>query len=147
VVYEETVLLNNGKELRGLSAKTGESLWVSAVPRTGCSSPPAHNCACFIDSKLSGFNALAAEGSKVEPTQSLERLQKGPAYGSSIRHSASAKATVDKSAFGIRHSRDWPAFRHDAARRAYGDLLARLGPELTILDEFSADELRGRRNV
>ncbi len=51
-------------------------------PANGLIYVPSHSCACFIQAKLSGFNALAPKGKYNVPTPSAndERLEKGPAY-------------------------------------------------------------------
>jgi len=48
------------------------------MPCNGLIYAPQHPCACYLESKLHGFNALAAAGSMPKPTP---RLQKGIAYG------------------------------------------------------------------
>jgi len=77
------------------------------LPCNGLVYAPTHPCACYITAKLNGFNALAGRReSESREVEESKRLEKGPAYSSPIRHSA----------FGIRHSGDWPTYRHDAAR-------------------------------
>jgi len=80
------------------------------MPANGLLYAPPHSCGCFLESKLFGFNALAAES----PSRQLpariskdERLQRGPAFASPPLHPSSL----------ILHpSADWPTYRHDAAR-------------------------------
>ncbi len=60
-------------------------------------------CACYYQSKLNGFNALAA-GERKLPAEPADRLEKGPAYGQ-------VDADALKAAEG-----DWPTFRRDNAR-------------------------------
>ena len=80
------------------------------LPANGLLYAPPHSCACYIQSKLSGFLALAGarrdEGRGARDEQKTPRLQRGPADGSSLdtRH-----LTLDTSAA-------WPTFRHDAGR-------------------------------
>ena len=77
------------------------------LPCNGLLYVTPHPCGCYIDTKLTGFNALAPGPGRSEvKSQRSDRLSKGPAYGSPIPHSA----------IGIRHSEDWPAYRHDARR-------------------------------
>ena len=76
------------------------------LPANGLLYAPQHPCACYLEAKLSGFNALAP-ASKVEGRRSkVPRLDKGPAYG-----------TINlKSKIYNRKSNDWPTYRHDNAR-------------------------------
>jgi outer membrane protein assembly factor BamB len=77
------------------------------MPANGLIYAPPHPCACYLESKLSGFNALAPEssGPRVRPGLAEARLDKGPAFGT-IRNPKSE----------IRDAEDWPTYRHDAAR-------------------------------
>ena len=52
------------------------------MPANGLSYAPPHPCACYIESKLNGFNALVgADAVKQSPTAATRpRLEKGPAY-------------------------------------------------------------------
>ncbi len=71
------------------------------LPCNGMLYVPPHSCACYIYTKLSGFNALASE---VEPwPETAGRLEKGPAYG---------QAAEEAEAPGG----EWPTYRHDPAR-------------------------------
>lgn len=77
------------------------------MPCNGLTYAPPHNCACYPEAKLFGFNALAP----LAPTRPLPktvqeegRLQKGPAFLKPLDAIASAKRG------------DWPTFRHDASR-------------------------------
>ena len=73
------------------------------MPCNGLIYAPPHPCACYIESKLYGFNALAPAGvSKVEPPKDDNRLEKGPAYGK-----VTASAAGDS---------DWATYRGNAAR-------------------------------
>ncbi|NQT88565.1 PQQ-binding-like beta-propeller repeat protein [bacterium] len=53
------------------------------MPANGLTYAPPHPCACYIESKLNGFNALAgASASQKRPAADYgPRLEKGPAYG------------------------------------------------------------------
>jgi outer membrane protein assembly factor BamB len=89
------------------------------LPANGLLYLPPHSCGCYIQSKLSGFWALAAPRSSTPPTPE-NRLEKGPAYGAiDNRQSAFAKATADKST--IDNSPDWPTYRHDPGRTGRTD--------------------------
>ena len=99
--------------------------WVRGVcqygilPCNGLLYAPPHSCACFIEAKLNGFNALAPAGIKPEHTpQGGGQLERGPAY------SAISDLKSAISAF------DWPTYRHDAARsgRASGAVPTALKP-------------------
>ncbi len=72
------------------------------VPANGLLYAPHHSCACYIQSKLTGFNALSATRSVPRP--SGDRLERGPAYGA---------LGSRQSAVG---SEEWPTYRHDPAR-------------------------------
>ncbi|MDP6524051.1 MAG: PQQ-binding-like beta-propeller repeat protein [Kiritimatiellia bacterium] len=51
------------------------------MPANGLSYAPPHPCACYIESKLNGFNALVGANPETRPTgESLPRLETGPAY-------------------------------------------------------------------
>ena len=78
------------------------------MPANGLVYAPPHACGCFLESKLFGFNAMAAES----PTRSIfrdipeeQRLERGPAYAP-IPAPESLAASVS----------DWPTYRHDEAR-------------------------------
>ena len=81
------------------------------LPCNGLLYVAPHPCGCYIEAKLTGFNALAAqrktENGKPKPAaDDPSRLERGPGYGQNIQPSS----------FGIRHSNDWPSYRHDAGR-------------------------------
>jgi outer membrane protein assembly factor BamB len=84
------------------------------IPCNGLLYAPPHSCACFIQAKLNGFNALAA--TRQSPPPSGARLVRGPAYGAAI-------ATAPGGA-------DWPTYRGDAVRsgRAMAPVPAALKP-------------------
>jgi outer membrane protein assembly factor BamB len=63
-------------------------------------------CFCYPGAKLTGFNALAPEPQKPETeSQNVERLEKGPAYG-----------TIENQESKIKNQDDWPTYRYDARR-------------------------------
>ena len=80
------------------------------LPCNGLLYAPPHSCACFIRSKLNGFNCFAAKQSGVQGPESRAegRLERGPAYASSLQPSASSL-----------QSSSWPTYRHDAARSGF----------------------------
>ncbi len=78
------------------------------MPANGLIYAPQHPCACYLEAKLNGFNALApaSKGPRIpEAAARVVRLEKGPAYATgSGRQSGGGEAD------------DWPTYRHDAAR-------------------------------
>jgi outer membrane protein assembly factor BamB len=73
------------------------------LPANGLTYAPQHPCACYLESKLDGFNALAAaDGQPRIPDVLPQRLEKGPAYGTKIG--------------AIAESGEWLTFRHDNQR-------------------------------
>ncbi|MCA9177589.1 MAG: PQQ-binding-like beta-propeller repeat protein [Planctomycetales bacterium] len=102
------------------------------LPANGLLYAPPHNCACYPEAKLFGFNALAPRSeTRVVPDEPANPLTKGPAYGQ-VAHPSDAE-TDDA----------WPTFRHDNLRSGStetdvsGDLQSRwtadLGGNLTSL--------------
>ncbi|MGM0531952.1 MAG: PQQ-binding-like beta-propeller repeat protein [Bacteroidota bacterium] len=94
--------------------KSGEAIpnhWVRGtcqygiMPCNGLLYAPSHPCACFIEGKINGFNALAhsIQGPSVNDADK-DTLQKGPAYNN-IQISEENH-----------ESEDWPTYRHDAKR-------------------------------
>ncbi|MHC4249939.1 MAG: outer membrane protein assembly factor BamB family protein [Planctomycetota bacterium] len=74
------------------------------LPCNGLIYTPPHSCACYLEAKLFGFNALAARRDPVDH-EPPARLQKGPAYRE--RPSSSGEMASRES---------WPTFRHDNRR-------------------------------
>ncbi len=77
------------------------------MPCNGLTYTPPHDCACYPEAKLFGFNALAPHTpTRPIPNQVPEegRLEKGPAYGQAL-----ASLPGDD-------NHDWPTFRHDFER-------------------------------
>jgi outer membrane protein assembly factor BamB len=75
------------------------------MPANGLVYSPPHPCACYLEAKLYGFNALAAALDRPRiwrRAENMPRLEKGPAFGRDI----SARGDGE----------DWPTYRHDAAR-------------------------------
>ncbi|WP_197231242.1 outer membrane protein assembly factor BamB family protein [Novipirellula artificiosorum] len=77
------------------------------MPCNGLTYAPPHNCACYPEAKLYGFNALAPLApSRPVPGKVSERgrFEKGPAFGLGL-----ADPNQDR-------REDWPEYRHDAGR-------------------------------
>jgi outer membrane protein assembly factor BamB len=92
------------------------------VPGNGLVYAPPHPCACYLESKMDGFNALAPAGAgKRLPGKLPERLEKGEAFGT----------RAGKVACG----NDWPTYRHD--NRRSGSRKEPIGEGLA--KEFSID--------
>ncbi|GAG49242.1 unnamed protein product, partial [marine sediment metagenome] len=78
------------------------------MPCNGLIYAPQHPCACYPETKLNGFNALApaSSGPRIaEDAAAEQRLERGPAYDQAINQQSS-----------IINPGDWPAYRHDASR-------------------------------
>lgn len=71
------------------------------MPANGMVYAPQDPCACYIEAKLKGLNALA--GGEIRLPEVERRLVKGPAYKSKIN---GGEPTKD----------DWPTYRHDRSR-------------------------------
>ena len=81
------------------------------MPCNGLIYAPPHSCACYIESKLNGFNALAPESTtpqEARQASDAERLERGPAYGEPVS-APSASPGQD----------EWPTYRHDPARSGF----------------------------
>ncbi len=79
--------------------------WLGFMPANGMIYMPPHQCFCYPAAKVNGFNALAPQVDPERWTSESEShpLQKGPAYGLTLKETVS--------------SRDqWPVYRHDARR-------------------------------
>ncbi|MFT5470511.1 MAG: outer membrane protein assembly factor BamB [Verrucomicrobiales bacterium] len=73
------------------------------MPANGLTYAPPHNCACYPEAKLYGFNALSSTGPYIDLDETPgDRLFTGPAFG---------KITERKPA-----AADWPTFRQNSAR-------------------------------
>ncbi len=77
------------------------------MPANGMVYNPPHPCACYLEAKLYGFNALAPESPTRERLMRAsgdgDRLARGPAYGAEVGSTAGDQA-------------DWPTYRCDASR-------------------------------
>ncbi|MBM4088889.1 MAG: methyltransferase domain-containing protein [Planctomycetes bacterium] len=79
------------------------------MPANGLIYNPPHPCACYLDAKLYGFNALATDTPHWQPRRDVpdaERLERGPAYAESPRQQSSDEPGAE----------DWPTYRGNAAR-------------------------------
>jgi outer membrane protein assembly factor BamB len=100
----ELIDLAGGKPVRHCWIRGGCQYGV--MPANGLLYLPAHSCACYIQSKLSGFWAVAPAQRKAEDRgQKTERLVKGPAYGKSLTSDLRPPS-----------SDSWPTYRRDAGR-------------------------------
>jgi hypothetical protein len=90
------------------------------MPANGLTYAPQHPCACYLESKLSGFNALSAAPRELKAGSATATLTKGAAYSSEISTDA------------VKPS-DWPMFRGDNQRsgRAITKLAKSLKPSWT----------------
>jgi outer membrane protein assembly factor BamB len=78
------------------------------MPCNGLIYRPPETCACYYQSKLAHFCALAPESEESRDKTSNEiRLEKGPAFGDidNVKHDS-----------GYSQSNSWPTYRHDAKR-------------------------------
>jgi outer membrane protein assembly factor BamB len=114
----EKYILGGMTGVEFIDLKTGEGKrhhWTrggcsyGVIPANGLLYTPAHSCACFIESKLVGFMAMAPKRKQL--AESDERLFKGPAYKKAIRVQTSGNETLS--------SEDWPTFRHDNMRSGF----------------------------
>ena len=86
------------------------------VPGNGLLYVPPHSCACFIEAKLTGFNALAPIAPHRLPPEEIreeDRLDRGASYGSAV---ASKGGTQGNQRSAVPAGSDWPTYRHDPAR-------------------------------
>jgi len=108
------------------------------MPANGLHYAPPHPCQCYIDEKLTAFNALAAgegRGARDEGRGMRgegrgmrdERLEKGPAYPELVN----PKSEIINHESEILSPQDWPTFRADAARS--GSVATRLSAEMKPL--------------
>ncbi len=78
------------------------------VPANGLIYTPPHDCACYFESKLFGFCAVAGAHSEPQYPQApldADRLEQGPAYGEPLAEAPGAE--------------DWPTCRHDPNRSGH----------------------------
>ncbi len=76
------------------------------MPANGLTYAPPHSCACYIESKLNGFNAVTSQASTstAKPSEA-SRLEKGNAYGK-----------VNVRAADTSSDNSWPMYRRDPMR-------------------------------
>ena len=99
------------------------------MPCNGLLYTPPHSCACYYQSKLCGFCALAPErpGARVpKEIPDEERLERGPAYGQLPQATPAGPE-------------EWPTYRHDMERSGRTDVSLS-----TDLREKWARELGGK---
>lgn len=79
------------------------------LPANGLIYVAPHSCACLLETKTSGFNALAPAskpGAGVPEVLDTDRLTKGPAYSMADQTTGSSASS-------------WPMYRHDTMRSGY----------------------------
>jgi len=105
------------------------------MPANGLIYGPQHPCACYLETKLTGFNALAPL-KPVEAAEDSPRLLRGPAYGQ--------PAAPDS-----QHASDWPTYRHDVSRSGHttASVTAKLTRswQTTVGGRLSAVTVSGRK--
>ena len=77
------------------------------MPCNGFVYATPHSCACYMQSMLDGFCAIAPAAAAPAAQPTAPRLERGPAYG---------QIGNRQSAIG---NDDWPTFRHDPARSGH----------------------------
>lgn len=96
------------------------------MPCNGLTYTPPHNCACYPEAKLFGFNALApAAPTRPVPAEvpEADRLTRGPAFETPLVAAAEFNGQDD-----------WPMFRHDQTRSGTSrqEIPARVTPHWDI---------------
>ncbi|MBL7187421.1 MAG: PQQ-binding-like beta-propeller repeat protein [Phycisphaerae bacterium] len=95
------------------------------MPCNGLVYAPPNACACYYQSKLAGFNALAPALQKERPAPSdADRFQRGPAYNKianrkPVPSTGSGQALSKAEGSKIENPDDWPMYRHDTARSGH----------------------------
>ncbi len=87
-----------------------------AMPANGMMYAGPHACACYYQSKLNGFNAVAPNPQPAIAPPVEKRLVKGPAYGTCDQQKTYSESS-------------WPVFRHDNTRTGY--VKTDIGAEIT----------------
>jgi len=77
-----------------------------SMPANGMVYATPNACACYYQSKLNGFNAVAPKAQSAVALPLEERWVKGPAYG---KYDKQAQYSAS----------EWPTFRHDNRRSGY----------------------------
>jgi len=114
----ERFLMSSRRGVEFVDLESGENQqhhWVRSgcllgnLPCNGLLYVTPHPCGCYINAKITGFNALAPQGQTRNPKSEIRKannvLETGPAY-----------KEIRNSDFEIRDSADWPTYRHDARR-------------------------------
>ena len=113
----ERYLMASRRGVEFVDLATGENQqhhWVRSgcllgnLPCNGLLYVAPHPCGCYIDAKLTGFNALAPRKNAESPKRTAHeapRLERGPAFNE-----------VQLPASDYRASDDWPTYRHDVRR-------------------------------
>jgi len=129
----ERFLLSSRRGVEFVDLASGENQqhhWVRSgcllghLPCNGLLYVAPHPCACYIEAKLTGFNALApareGAGPAVEDRwQEGGRLERGPAYGELGRPEAQPA-----------RGGEWPTYRHDGRRSGATDAIVGAGLSL-----------------
>jgi len=89
------------------------------LPCNGLIYTPPHNCACYVEAKLFGFNALAPK--RIPVNHALPgRLRIGPAYREVTGYQSSVTSGRETRPLTTDHrsliTDSWPVFRHDNRR-------------------------------
>ncbi len=100
----EFINLDGGRHRRHCWVR-GECQY-GVMPANGMLYLPPHSCACYIQSKLNGFWALAPRRKTPYAAGEGDRLQKGPAFGT-IEPDTPSPGT------------GWPTYRRDPARSGW----------------------------
>jgi hypothetical protein len=112
----ERYLMASRRGVEFVDLTTGENYqnhWVRSgcllgnLPCNGLLYVAPHPCRCYVEAKLTGFNALAAERSAKgeSAAASVARLEKGPAYG----RTGTGESQQDG-------ANDWPTYRGNSRR-------------------------------
>ncbi len=149
--------------------KTGEvdsNHWVrgtcqlGVVPSYGLLYAPPHSCACYIQAKLNGFNALAPASPNRPLPQGVSaegRLERGPAYPAAAGKISNLKSQISNPQAPLPAASDWPTYRSDASRSGWSRAPAparlrrawsrRLGGRLTSLVEADGKVFVAQRDA
>ncbi|MHC4250829.1 MAG: outer membrane protein assembly factor BamB family protein, partial [Planctomycetota bacterium] len=79
------------------------------LPANGLTYATPHPCACFMESMVRGFSALAPEATDHRPQTPDRRLEKGPAYETIGGNGGQASPRAE----------DWSTYRRDPSRSGY----------------------------
>jgi outer membrane protein assembly factor BamB len=82
---------------------------LGVIPANGLTYAPQHPCACYMETKLTGLNALTASRASQAQLAIPEdrRLEPGPAFSKAFQSNASAAGS------------DWPTYRADNTRSGH----------------------------